>query len=110
MSFSPAGNQLSNLPQSTVKYYDKRFRENLKAQTPFVACAARLALPMKSGNQSEMFMYVPLAANVNQTTEGTVGSSLSVSVLTTTATIGRRADYASVSSLSLATAIDATDT
>jgi len=33
-------------------------------------------------------MYVPLAANVNQTTEGTVGSSLSVSVLNTTATIG----------------------
>ena len=34
------------------------------------------------------FMYVPLAANTVQTTEGTVGSSLSVSVLTNTATIG----------------------
>jgi hypothetical protein len=55
MSFSPAGNQQSNLPQSTVKYYDKRFRENLKAQTPFVACAERLDLPMKSGNQYEIF-------------------------------------------------------
>jgi hypothetical protein len=29
----------------------KKFRENLKAQTPFVACAERLDLPMKSGNQ-----------------------------------------------------------
>jgi len=55
-----------------------------------------------------MFMYVPLAANTNQTTEGTVGSSLSVSVLTTTATIGEYADYANFSSLSLATAIDNT--
>ena len=91
MSFSPSGNQLSNLPQSTVKFYDKRFRENLKANTPFVRCAERLDLPMKSGNQYEMFMYVPLAANTNQTTEGTVGSSLSVSVLTTTATIGEYA-------------------
>jgi hypothetical protein len=36
-------------------------------------------------------MYVPLAANVNQTTEGTVGSSLSISVLNTTATIGEYA-------------------
>src|SRR5271166_6545628 len=63
---------------------------------------------MKSGNQYEMFMYVPLAANTNQTTEGTVGSSLSVSVLTTTATIGEYADYANFSSLSLATAIDST--
>jgi len=108
MSFSPSGNQLSNLPQATVKYYDKRFRENLKANTPFVRCAERLELPMKSGNQYEMFMYVPLAANTNQTTEGTVGSSLSVSVLTTTATIGEYADYANFSSLSLATAIDQT--
>jgi N4-gp56 family major capsid protein len=55
-----------------------------------------------------MFMYVPLAANTNQTTEGTVGSSLSVSVLTTTATIGEYADYANFSSLSLSTAIDQT--
>jgi len=108
MAFSPAGNQLSNLPQSTVKFYDKTFRENLKAQTPFVACAERLNLPMKSGNQYEMFMYVPLAANTTQTDEGTVGSSLSVSVLTTTATIGEYADYANFSSLSLATAIDQT--
>ena len=53
-------------------------------------------------------MYVPLAANVNQTTEGTVGSSLSVAVLNTTATIGEYADYANFSSLSLATAIDST--
>src|ERR1035437_5018692 len=108
MSFSPAGNQQSNLPQSTVKFYDKKFRENLKAQTPFVACAERLELPMNSGNQYEMFMYVPMAANTVQTTEGTVGSSLSVSVLTNTATIGEYADYANFSSLSLATAIDNT--
>jgi len=108
MAFSPAGNQLSNLPQSTVKFYDKKFRENLKAQTPFVACSERLDLPINSGNQYEMFMYVPLAANTTQTTEGTVGSSLSVSVLTTTATIGEYADYANFSSLSLATAIDNT--
>lgn len=53
-------------------------------------------------------MYVPLAANTTQTTEGTVGSGISVQVLTTTATIGEYADYANFSSLSLATAIDNT--
>lgn len=31
MAFSPSGNNQSNLPQSTVRYYDKKFRENLKA-------------------------------------------------------------------------------
>jgi len=53
-------------------------------------------------------MYVPLAAVTTPTTEGTVGSSLSINVLTNTATIGEYADYANFSSLSLATAIDAT--
>jgi hypothetical protein len=53
-------------------------------------------------------MYVPLAANVTQTTEGSVGTSITVSVLTTTATVGEYADYANFSSLSLATAIDNT--
>jgi N4-gp56 family major capsid protein len=108
MGYTPAGNLQGNLPQSTVKFYDKKFRENLKAQTPFVACSERLDLPTKSGNQYEMFMYVPLAANTAQTNEGTVGSSISVSVLTTTATIGEYADYANFSSLSLSTAIDQT--
>lgn len=55
-----------------------------------------------------MFMYVPLAGNQSQTTEGTVGNSIAVSVLDTTATIGEYADYANFSSLSLATAIDNT--
>lgn len=88
--------------------YDKKFRENLKAQTPFVAVSERLDLPMKSGNQYELFMYVPFAANTTQTTEGTVGSGIAINVLTTTATIGEYADYANFSSLSLATAIDNT--
>jgi len=44
-------------------------------------------------HNSEMFMYLPLAANTVQTSEGTVGSSLSVSVLTNTATIGEYADF-----------------
>jgi hypothetical protein len=108
LSYSPAVNVQNNLPQSTVKYYDKVFRDNLKAQTPFVACSERLDLPSKSGNQYEMFMYVPLAANTSQTTEGTVGTSIAVSVLNTTATIGEYADFANFSSLSLATSIDNT--
>jgi len=53
-------------------------------------------------------MYVPLTALTTQTTEGTVGSGVSVNVLTTTAIIGEYADYANFSSLALATAIDNT--
>lgn len=56
--YSPAINVQANLPQSTVKFYDKKFRENLKAQTPFVACSERLDLPTKSGNQYEINGYI----------------------------------------------------
>ena len=50
---------------------------------------------MKSGNQYNLYMYVPLAANTSQTTEGTVGAGVTVSVLNTSATIGEYADVSS---------------
>jgi len=104
--FNPASNTTSNLPQSRVIYYDKRFIENLKAQTPFVRCAERRELPMNSGNQLELFMYNTFGANTQQVSEGTVQTGITASVGTTTATIGEYADYANFSSLSLATALD----
>ncbi len=103
---SPASNQQANLPQSTIKSYDRKFIENLKANTPFVRCAERRELPLNGGNQLELFMYSPFGANTNQTAEGTVGSGIQATVLTTTATIGEFADYANFSSLALATALD----
>ncbi len=104
--FNPASNVTSNLPQSRVIYYDKRFIENLKAQTPFVRCAERRELPLNSGNQLELFMYNTFGANTAQVSEGTVPSGIAASVGTTTATIGEYADYANFSSLALATALD----
>ena len=104
--YNPAANGTSNLPQARVIYYDKRFVENLKAQTPFVRCAERRELPMGSGNQLQLFMYNTFGANTTQAAEGTVETGISTSVGTTTATIGEYADYANFSSLALATALD----
>jgi hypothetical protein len=50
----PAGNQLSNLPQAQVIHYDSNFRDGLHAETPFVACAEPLELPLNSGNKYEI--------------------------------------------------------
>ena len=47
--YPSASNTTSNLPQSTVKFYDKNFIENLKAETPFVRCSERRDLPVNSG-------------------------------------------------------------
>lgn len=104
--YNPASNQTSNLPQSRIIFYDKRFIENLKAQTPFLRCAERRELPMNSGNQLELFMYNTFGANTVQAAEGTVGTGITATVGTTTATIGEYADYANFSSLSLATSLD----
>lgn len=106
MPYSPASNLQSNLPQSTVIYYEKAFIENLKAETPYLRHCTRKDLPENAGNQMKLFMFNTLGANTTQAAEGTVGTGISVSVQTTTATIGEYADYASFSSLALATAID----
>jgi hypothetical protein len=80
----------------------------LKAETPFVRCAERRDLPLNSGNQLVLFEYNTFGANTTQATEGTPGQGITASLVTNTSTIGEYADYASFSSLALATAIDDT--
>ncbi len=104
----PASNVTGNLPQSTVKFYDKQFVENLKAETPYVRCAERRDLPLNSGNQLVLFEYNTFGANTTQASEGNPPAGLIASLVSNTSTIGEYADYASFSSLALATAIDDT--
>jgi hypothetical protein len=80
----------------------------LKAETPFVRCAERRDLPLNAGNQLVLFEYNTFGANTAQAAEGNPGQGITASLVTNTSTIGEYADYASFSSLSLATAIDDT--
>lgn len=104
--FSPASTNSSNLPQSQVVFHDKKFVKNLKAKTPYLRGCERKPMPKNSGNQLRLYMYQTFAANVTQTSEGAVGSGITPSVLTTTATIGQYADYVNVSDFALETSID----
>ena len=104
----PAGNQVSNLPQAQVIHYDSNFRDGLHAETPFVACAEPLELPLNSGYKYELFQYLPLAADTNQISEGDPGSSETIQVIDTTMQIGEYGDYLNFSSLAVLTAIDNT--
>jgi len=106
---SPASNLSGNLPQSTVTAYDKVFCDSLKGQTPWVRCTSRRMLDENSGNKLELFMYTNLAAPAYppvQSPEGTIGTGLTVSVVTTTANIVLYCDYANVSTFALQTALD----
>jgi hypothetical protein len=102
----PASANTGNLPQATVTYWDKNFRENLKQQTPFVAVAERLEQPMHSGISRELFQYVPLPGNQNYTSEGVVEQPIPVQVISKAMTVGTLADNVTFSSLSLAAALD----
>lgn len=101
-----ASNMQGNLPQSTVTFWDKTFRKNLKHQTPALACSARLPFPIHAGANYVLFMYPTLPANTNQAAEGTVGTGLTITPLQSSAVIGEYADYATVSARALWTAID----
>lgn len=105
-AYSPASVTSSNLPQSQAVYHDKKFVKNLKAKTQYLRGCERRPMPMNSGNQLKLYMYQTFAANTVQTSEGAVGSGITPSVLTTTATIGQYADYVNVSDYALDTAID----
>lgn len=104
--YSPASNLSSNLPQSTIVTHDRNFVDNLKAETPFVRCSMRRKLPLNSGNQLRLYEYNAFGANLTQQPEGVVGSGLTATVLTITATIGNYADYANISKYAMQTALD----
>ena len=104
---SPASNLTTNLPQSTVTYFDAVFIENLKANTPWIRATSRRSLNTQSGNKLVLYMYENLPAPpVTQAPEGTIQTGLTVSVVQNTSTIGNYADYANISSYALHTAID----
>ena len=86
--YSPASTVTSNLPQSTVIQYDKKFVKNLKANTPFVRITNRRELDLNSGNQLRLYTYQTFGPNLAQQSEGTVGSGITPVVNQTTATIG----------------------
>jgi len=106
---SPASNQTTNLPQSTITSYDKVFIENLKGNTPWVRATSRRQLDEHAGNKLALFMYQNLAAPpVTTAPEGTIGTGLTVAVVQNSSTMGQYADYMNISDYALGTAIDPT--
>lgn len=107
MAYSPASILTSgSLPNLVAVYYERQSIPNLKAQTPFLSMTKQKPLPLKSGNQIQFYTYALLAANTNQAAEGTVGSPITESSTSITATIGQYADFINTSDLAMDVAID----
>jgi N4-gp56 family major capsid protein len=104
---SPASMTSGQAPQaSAVIHYNKTFTKNLKGRTPAQRVCSRREMPAQAGQKFTDYMYKPLSANTQQVAEGVIGSGISVSVASTTYTLGQWADYVNFSDFVLLTTIN----
>ena len=104
--FSPAGMQSGNTPQASLTtHYNKNFIENLKARTVHLRLCTRFPMPAHAGQVFRNFMIQPLAANTTQTTEGTVGSSITATINYQDYQLGQWADFLNISDKAFITSI-----
>ena len=104
--FSPTSMQSGNTPQAALTtHYNKNFIENLKARTVHLRLCTRFPMPAHAGQIFRNFMIQPLTANTTQTTEGTVGSGISVTINYQDYQLGQWADFLNISDKAFITTI-----
>lgn len=105
--FGITASQLSsNLPQSLITQYDRKFIPNLKATLAHIRCTERRKMEMNAGNTLRLFMYNTLGPNTVQASEGMTGAGRTISVAFNNTQIGEYADYISISKYAQWTALD----
>lgn len=111
MAYNPASVVSSdpNLQHiSNVIYYEKKAIDNLKANLPYYMMAEKKRLPMNSGKTIQMYEYNLFGANTTPSSEGVVGTGLTLGTVRTQASISQYTDFMTFSDLILETAIDQT--
>lgn len=104
--FSPTSMQSGNTPQAALTtHYNKNFIENLKARTVHLRLCTRFPMPAHAGQIFRNFMITPLTANTTQTTEGTVGTGISVAINYQDYQLGQWADFLNISDKAFITTI-----
>lgn len=104
--FSPTSMQSGNTPQAALTtHYNKNFIENLKARTVHLRLCTRFPMPAHAGQIFRNFMITPLTANTTQTTEGTVGTGISVSINYQDYQLGQWADFLNIADKAFITTI-----
>lgn len=108
MSYTPAGNLTSSpgLAHLQAVYYRKKALDRLQKKFVFMDACDKDSLPKASGRTIQYFRYVNFSANTTPTTEGTVGTSLSLSSKIVSATISQYTSFITISDLLQDTALD----
>lgn len=108
MSYTPASNttQTPSIGHLATVYYKREGLDVLRQMNRFMAVCEPDDIPARSGKTVQWFRYSVLASNTAPSAEGVVGSGLSVTTNTVSATVDQYSDFASLSRLLKISAID----
>ena len=108
MAISPASVQTGtgSIAHKATVYYDRVAMDNLKKALRFFSLVEPRRLPKQSGLVSQMFRYIPFAANTTGGTEGTIGTGIAITTETVSVTVVQYFDFVNFSDLYLETIID----
>ena len=108
MAYSPAGNVTGSAGLAHLQsiYYKKKALDRLQKKFVFRALCDKDNLPKQSGRTVQFFRYSNFTANTTPTTEGTVGSSLSLTTKILGATVSQYSAFITIADFLQDTAID----
>ena len=108
MAYNPAGNTTltSSLAHLATVHYKTRALDQTKQVFVFNEGTEPDELPLRQGKTVQWYRYLLFGANTSPSTEGTVGTSLTLTSATISATVSEYSDFISLSKLLVATAID----
>lgn len=89
MAISPASvtTGTGSIAHKATVYYDRVAMDNLKKALRFFSLVEPRRLPRQSGLVSQMFRYIPFAANTTGGTEGTIGTGIAITTETVSVTV-----------------------
>lgn len=108
MAYTPAGNLTTSAGLSHLQaiLYKKKALDRLQKKFVFRKACMKESLQRMSGRTAQFFRYTNFTANTTPTTEGTVGTSLSLTSQIVQATVSQYSAFITVSDLLEATALD----
>jgi methionine-rich copper-binding protein CopC len=103
---SPAAQTSANMPQARLTiHYNRIFMKFLYANLNKLLMCTHMDLPEKSGQTFRNFMAIPLPADLQQQTEGTIGPPEQINVDFNDIVVGQWANYNNISDLAFMTSI-----
>lgn len=108
MGYNPAGNMTTtgSLTHLASVWYNRTALDQLRQMNRFVELCEPDMLPKRNGLTVQWYRYSLFGVNTTPHAEGTVGTSLTLGSSTVTAVMKEYADFISLSSLLIDTAID----